>query len=145
MPMDRHTNKCMHTILSFSFLKMHQYTLTFIRSSMLLIVEGAFECSSSFSSFSSIFYFISILNGINICFDTCLTMQIQEHVSELNWSSRWVILSILAHPAHLAPSYFSLIFSAFNTYNCSWFNLTNEKNMLWLKTKVCLQLFSSQR
>ena len=55
-------------------------------------------------------------------------MQIQEHVSEHDWSSEWVILSILAHRAHLAQSYFSLIFSAFNAYNCSWFDLTNKKN-----------------
>ena len=40
----------------------------------------------------------------------------------------WLNLNILAHLAHLAQSYFSLIFSAFNTYNCSWFNLTNKKN-----------------
>ena len=35
-------------------------------------------------------------------------------------------MSILAHRAHLAQSYSSLIFSAFNIYNCSWFNLKNE-------------------
>jgi len=38
-----------------------------------------------------------------------------------------VILNILAHLAHLAQSYFSLIFSATNTYNCSQFDLTNKK------------------
>ena len=31
--------------------------------------------------------FFLILNGINKCFDTCLSMQIQEHVNEHNWSS----------------------------------------------------------
>ena len=68
-----------------------------------------------------------ILNGMNECFNTCLGMQIQEHVRELNWSSGWVILSILAHWAHLDPSYFFPIFSAFNSYNYSWFNLTNKE------------------
>ena len=71
--------------------------------------------------------FFLILNGINKCFDTCLSMQIQEHVSEHDWSSEWVILSILAHRAHLAQSYFSLIFSAFNAYNCFWDFQTNKK------------------
>ena len=54
-------------------------------------------------------------------------MEIQEHVNEDNWLSGSVILSVLAQQSHLALSYFSLIFSAFNTYNCSWFNLTNKK------------------
>ena len=39
----------------------------------------------------------------------------------------WLNLNILAHLAHLAQSYFSLIFSAINTYNCLWFDLTNRK------------------
>ena len=51
----------------------------------------------------------------------------KNHVSEHSWSSVWVILSILAHLAHLAQSYFSLIFSAINTYNCSGLILTNKK------------------
>ena len=38
------------------------------------------------------------------------------------------MLSIFAHLAHLAQFYFSLIFSAINTYNCFWFDLTNKKN-----------------
>ena len=50
---------------------------------------------------------------------------IRKHVNEHSWSSVRVILSILAHLAHLAQSYFSLIFSAINTFNCFWFNLTN--------------------
>ena len=33
-------------------------------------------------------------------------MEIQEYFSEHNWSSGWVIWSILAHQAHLAQSYF---------------------------------------
>ena len=52
----------------------------------------------------------------------------RKHVSEHSWSFGWVILSILAHLAHMAQSYFSLIFSAFNTDNCYWFNQTNKKN-----------------
>ena len=44
-------------------------------------------------------------------------------------------MNILAHLAHLAQFYFSLIFSAINTYNCFWFDLTNKKNQ-WLKTKA---------
>ena len=47
-----------------------------------------------------------------------------KHVSERSWLSGWVIL---AHLAHLAQSYLSLIFSAINTYYCSWFHLTNKK------------------
>ena len=54
-------------------------------------------------------------------------MQIQEHFSEHNWSSRWVILIILAHLAHLPQSYFSLIIIGFNTHNCSLFYLTNSQ------------------
>ena len=42
----------------------------------------------------------------------------RKHVSEHSWSSVGVILSTLGHQAHLAQSYFSLIFSAINTYNC---------------------------
>ena len=63
---------------------------------------------------------------MNYCLD--LSMQIQEsHVSEHSWLSGWVFLSISTHLAHLAQPYFSLIFSAINTYNCSWFDLTNKK------------------
>ena len=51
----------------------------------------------------------------------------RKHISEHSWLSGWVILSILAHLAHLALSYFFLIFSAINTYNCFWFDLTNRK------------------
>ena len=57
----------------------------------------------------------------------CEHANIRKHVSEHSWLSGWVIFSILAHLAHLAQSYFSLIFSAINTYNCSWFDLTNKK------------------
>ena len=71
---------------------------------------------------------------MNRYFDTCLSMQMQESICEGVFqyssslsSSGWVILGISAHRAHLAQSYFSLIFRAFNTYNCSWFNLTNKK------------------
>ena len=46
----------------------------------------------------------------------------KKHVSEHSWLSGWVILSILAHLAHLAQSCFSLIFSAIYTYNCAWFD-----------------------
>ena len=52
---------------------------------------------------------------------------IRKYVSEHSWLSGWVIFSILAHLAYLVWSYFSLIFSAINTYNCSWFDLTNKK------------------
>ena len=71
----------------------------------------------------------------------------RKHVSEHNWLSGWVVLSILAHLAHLAQSYFSLIFSAVNTYN---FDLTNMKkkvteNRNLVKRDQCFQLFSSRR
>ena len=53
-------------------------------------------------------------------------MQIQESMSmSLADHLVWVILSILAHLAHLAQSYFSLIVSAIKTYNCD--------NLQWLK------------
>ena len=52
----------------------------------------------------------------------------KKHISKHSWLSGWVILNILAHLAHLAQSYFSLIFSATNTYNCSQFDLTNKKS-----------------
>ena len=56
--------------------------------------------------------FFLISKQINKCFD--LSIQIQKNMSVV---SGWV--NILAHLAHLAQSYFSLIFSATNTYNCS--------------------------
>ena len=59
-----------------------------------------------------------------------------KHASEHSWLFGWVILSILAHLAHSVESYFSLIFSATSTYNCSWFDLINEKKWHWLKTKA---------
>ena len=52
----------------------------------------------------------------------------RKHISEKSWLSGWIILNTLAHLAHLAQFYFSLIFSAINTYNCFWFDLTNKKN-----------------
>ena len=56
-------------------------------------------------------------------------MQIQKkHVSEHSWLFGWVILNTFAHLAHFALIFFSLIFSAINTYNCSGFNLTNKKD-----------------
>ena len=51
----------------------------------------------------------------------------RKHVSEQSWLSGWSFLNILAHLAHLAQLYFSLIFSAINTYNCSWFDLASKK------------------
>ena len=51
----------------------------------------------------------------------------RKHVSEHSWLSGWVILSILAHLAHLAQSYISRINSATNTCKCSWFDLTSRK------------------
>ena len=51
----------------------------------------------------------------------------RKHVSEQSWSSGWNIFIILAHLNHLAQFYFSLIFSAINTFNCFWFDLTNKK------------------
>ena len=62
----------------------------------------------------------------------------------------WLNLNILAHLAHLAQSYFSLIFSAINTYNCFWFDLINKKNSVtedksMVKSDQCLRLFSSRR
>ena len=51
----------------------------------------------------------------------------RKHISEKSWLSGWTILNTLAHLAHLAQFYFSLIFSAINTYNCFWFDLTERK------------------
>jgi len=88
-------------------------------------VRVFFEYSSSFSSFSSVFFSDFRWDRLMFWYKHANT---RKHVSEHSWSSGWVILSILAHLAHLAQSYFSLIFSAINTYNCSWFDLTNKKN-----------------
>ena len=60
----------------------------------------------------------------------------RKHVSEHGWLFVWMILSILAHLAHLAQSYFSLIFSTINTYNCSKLILVDKKKVQWLKTKA---------
>ena len=73
----------------------------------------------------------------------------RKHFSEHSWLSG-LILSILAHQAHLAQSHFSLIFRAINTYNRSWFDLIEKRfavtrdNSL-VKSDQCLRLFSSRR
>ena len=74
----------------------------------------------------------------------------RKHVCEQSWLSGWIFFNILAHLAHLAQSYFSLIFSAINTYNCFWFDLTIKKNLVtedksMVKNDQCLRLFSSRR
>ena len=51
----------------------------------------------------------------------------RKHINEHSWLFGSVMLNILAHLTHLAQSYFFLIFSAINTYNCFWFDLTNRK------------------
>ena len=70
-------------------------------------------------------------------------MQIQKDVSEHSWLSGWVIFIISAHSAHLAQSHLSLVFSAINKYNCSYFDPTNEQ--ISVRSDQCLQLFSSCR
>ena len=62
----------------------------------------------------------------------------KKHVSEYSWSSGKMILSILAHLAHLAQFYFSLIFSAINT--CSWFDL---KDNWWQKLGEKWSMFTT--
>ena len=52
----------------------------------------------------------------------------RKHVSKQSWLSGWIILNILAHLAHLARFYFSLIFSAINTYNYFHFDLIDKKD-----------------
>ena len=74
----------------------------------------------------------------------------RKHVSEQSWLSGWIILNISAHLAHLAQSYYSLIFSTTNANNCFWFDLTNKKNSVtedksMVKSHQCLWLFSSRR
>ena len=76
----------------------------------------------------------------------------RKHISEKSWLSGWIILNTLAHLAHLAQFYFSLIFSAINTYNCFWFDLTEKKEKIlvtevksMVKSDQCLRLFSSRR
>ena len=72
----------------------------------------------------------------------------RKHVSKHSWLSSWVILNILAHLAHLAQSYFSLIFSATNTYNCFQFEQINKNSCSdksLMKSEQRLQLFSSRR
>ena len=47
----------------------------------------------------------------------------KKHVSKHSWLSGWVILNILAHLAHLAQSYFSLIISdglCFSVMTCAF-------------------------
>ena len=48
----------------------------------------------------------------------------------------WLRYVILAHLADLAQFYFSLIFCAIHTYNCSWFDLANKKNCSDWKQKL---------
>ena len=46
--------------------------------------------------------------------------------SKYSWLFGWMILSILAHLAHLAQSFFS-DFQRNQYINCPWFDLTNQK------------------
>ena len=73
----------------------------------------------------------------------------RKHISEQSWLCGWIILKTLAHLAHLAQFYFSLIFSAINTYNCFWFDLTKKisvaEDKSMVKSDKCLRLFSSRR
>ena len=103
-------NKCFDTCLSMQ-----------IQKSIAAHLWGCLQYSSSFSSF----FFWFWMAWMNILMWAC--KETRKHVSEHSWLSGWMILSILAHLAHLAQSYFSLIFSSINTYNYSWFELTNEK------------------
>ena len=55
----------------------------------------------------------------------------QESKKARQWAKLVVWLNyfnILAHLAHLAQFYFSVIFSAINTYNCFWFEVTDKRN-----------------
>ena len=107
----------------------------------LLICEGIFEHSSSFSSFSSIFFlYFKCDKWINILIHVQASRYKKKHVSEHSYLSGWVILSVLAYLAHLAKSYFSLIFSAIYTYNCAWFDLTNKKHLQRGTTKAWWKL-----
>ena len=67
-------------------------------------------------------------------------MQIQESMSvSMAGHLVWVILSILAQLAPLAQSYFSLIVSEIETYNCFGVIQTDKKNcndLQWLKIKT---------
>ena len=87
--------------------------------------EGVFKHSSSFSSFNWVFF--SDFKWDRQKKFWCMHANTKTHISEHSWLSCWAILSVLAHLAHLAQSYFSLIFSAINAYNCSQFDLTNNK------------------
>ena len=69
-----------------------------------------------------------ILNKINKSMFWLKHANTWEYVSEQSWLSGWNVLNILAHLTHLAQSYFCLIFSAINTYNCFWFDQTNKKD-----------------
>ena len=80
----------------------------------------------------------------------CKPANKKKHVSEHSWLSGWVIFSILAHSAHLIQSDLSLVFSAINKYDCSWFDPLNEqisvterKNLM--RSDQLLQLFSTCR
>ena len=94
--------------------------------------------------------FSLILNRMNKLMFWFKYANTRKHVSEQSWLSGWIILNILAHLAHLPQSYFSLFFSAINTNNCFWFDLTNKKNSVtedksMVKSHQCLWLFSSRR
>ena len=111
------------------------------------------QSCSSVRAFSSILAHLAhlacafslILNRINKLMFWFKHANTRKHVSEQSWLSGWIILIILAHLAHLAQSYFSLIFSAVNTYNCFWFDLTKFQWLKMVKSDQCLRLFSSRR
>ena len=89
--------------------------------------------------------FSQILNRINKSMFWFKHANTRKHVSKQSWLSGWIIFNILAHLAHLARFYFSLIFSAINTYNCFWFDPINKKNFMTedksrVKSDQCLRL-----
>ena len=103
-------------------------------TSILLICECVFQYYSSICSCSSVFF--SDFKWDRLMF-WCKHANTRKHVSEHSWSSGWVILSIFAHVAHLAQSYFSLIFTSINTSTvCFFWNDTKENTIILQWNKI---------
>ena len=113
----------LHSAICSAFVWLCKYEKTCIAAHQW----GYYSSLSSFSLLRSIPLFL-ILRRINkgVYWSLFEHADTSKHVFEQHCSSMRVFLSILAHIAHLAQSYFSRIFSAINTFKCSWFNLGNK-------------------
>jgi len=112
--------ECIYVYLSMQIQKkdVYEHSCSSVRAFLSILAHSAHLAC----------FFSLILNRIKKMFWFKHT-NTRKHVSEQSWLSGWIILNISAHLAHLAQSYYSLIFSTTNANNCFWFDLTNKKKI----------------